>query len=191
MTKTIHLFVGLTVALASLLTAGSAYALNDHSWVSSGGGGTACTRTSPCSNFSTAELVTNAGGVISVIDASDDSIITITKTLTVRAEGVDGGMTSTPFGGPWITITAGATDVITLEGLHLYGGGIQFNAGGHLHVVRGLISNNNFGQAGISFQPNSASKLSVTDTVINNTGSGTGGGIVVKPQSGGYGPSQS
>ena len=41
------------------------------------------------------------------------------------------------------------------------------------------------GNAGIRFPPNSASKLSVTDTVISNIGSGTGGGIVINPQSGG------
>jgi hypothetical protein len=38
---------------------------------------------------------------------------------------------------------------------------------------------------GIRFAPNSVSKLSVTDTVISNMGSGTGGGIVMNPQSGG------
>jgi hypothetical protein len=41
------------------------------------------------------------------------------------------------------------------------------------------------GDAGIKFSPSSASKLSVTGTVMNNMGFGTGGGIVVNPQSGG------
>ena len=112
--------------------------------------------------------------------------ITITKSLTIRAEGVDGGATY-PAIGLWIIVQAGATDVVTLEGLHLNGvGGVEFNSGGHLHVVRCVITNGNLsGNAGIRFQPNSASKLSVTDTVISNMGSGTGGGIVVNPQSGG------
>ena len=54
----------------------------------------------------------------------------------------------------WITVQAGATDVVTLEGLHLNGvGGIQFISGGHLHVVRCVITNSNFsGNAGISFR---------------------------------------
>ena len=73
MTKTRHLFVGLTVALASWLTASSAYALNDHSWVSSTGSGTACTRAAPCANFFVAQAATNAGGVISVLDPGDYS----------------------------------------------------------------------------------------------------------------------
>src|SRR5229473_6857150 len=38
---------------------------------------------------------------------------------------------------------------------------------------------------GIRFAPNSASKPSVTDKVISNMGSGTGGGIVINPASGG------
>jgi hypothetical protein len=186
MTKTRHLFVSLAFALATWLTAGSAYAQLPHTWVSSAGIGTACTRTAPCALFSTAQANTAAGGVISALDPGDYSGIIITKSLTIRAEGVDGGATSIPAAGPWIIIQAGATDVVTLEGLELNGGGIRFNSGGQLHVVRCVISNENLsGEAGISFRPNSASKLSVTDTLISNEGSGTGGGIVINPASGG------
>jgi hypothetical protein len=189
MTKTRHLFAGVTVALASWLTAGSAHALNDHSWVSSTGGGTACTRAAPCADFGTAIGATNAGGVISVLDSGDYGPPLITKSLTIRAEGVDGGQTVKPSnsGGFFIQISAGAGDVVTLEGLHFNGAtGIFFASGGHLHVVRSVITNQNFsGGIGISFAPTSASKLSVTDTVITNMGSGTGGGIVIRPNSGG------
>jgi hypothetical protein len=188
MTTIKTLFVGLAVALASWLTAGSAYALNDHSWVSSGGSGTACTRAQPCAMFVTAQSATNAGGVISVLDGFDDPTgFIITKSLTVRAEGVDGGATLAPTGGLIISVQAGPSDVVTLEGLHLNGAGaINLASGGHLHVVRCVLTNGNVStNVGIRFVPNSASKLSVTDTVINNYGSGTGGGIVVKPQSGG------
>jgi hypothetical protein len=187
MTKTKNLFACLAFALASWLTAGSAYALNNHSWVSSTGSGTACTRTAPCGDFSTAQDATAAGGVISVLDQFDELfILLITKSITIRAEGVDGGATFTPFSSAWISVNAGPTDVITLEGLQLNGGGIEFFAGGRLHVVRCGITNGNVaGNAGIAFRPNSASKLTVTDTVISNFGSGTGGGIVINPKSGG------
>jgi hypothetical protein len=187
MTKIRHLFA-LTVALASWLSAGSAFAQIPHTWVSSTGSGTACTRAAPCGTFIAAQNATDAGGVISVLDPFDDLLgLAITKSLTVRAEGVDGGETFMPAGGLWIAVDANATDVVTLEGLHLNGrGGIIFNSGGQLHVVRCVITNDNLSsQAGIRFQPNSASKLSVTDTVISNMGSGTGGGIVINPQSGG------
>jgi hypothetical protein len=198
MTKTGRLFVCLTFALASWLTAGSAYALNDHSWVSSTGSGTTCTRPAPCVDFNAAQSATNPGGVISVIDPGDYAPfggITITKSLTLRAAGVDGGGTESFPGGAYITVAAGASDVVTLEGLHLNGAGILFTSGAHLHIVRCVITNDNsfstFLRSGIFFSPTSLSKLSVTDTVISNNGSstnnssGTGGGIVIKPESGG------
>jgi hypothetical protein len=188
MTKTRHPFVGLAVALASCLAASSANAQNSHSWVSqSTGTGLACTRAAPCQFFADAQTATATGGVISILDPGDNFSIDITKSLTIRAEGVDGGSTFTPSSGFWIAVRAGASDVVTLEGLHLNGiGGIEFLSGGHLHVVRCVITNGSVsGDAGIRFQPNSASKLSVTDTIISNVGSGTGGGIVINPQSGG------
>jgi hypothetical protein len=187
MTKITKLFAGLTVALASLLTAGSAYAQNNHSWVSSTGSGAACTRAAPCANFATAHVATNAGGVISVLDPGEYGVVVITKSVTIRAEGVEGGETSTPSAGIWIDVQAGTSDVVTLEGLHIDGfGAIRFSSGGHLHVVRCVITNGSVpSDAGIRFNPISASKLSVTETVISNMGSGTGGGIVINPQSGG------
>ena len=187
MSKLAFSLVRAGAVLAFALTIGSARAATiDHSWVSSTGSGTACTRTAPCGDFVTAQTATSAGGVISVLDPGDYSSILITKSLTIRAESVDGGMALTPSPGYWITVQAGASDVVTLEGLHLNAGGIGFTAGGQLHVVRCVVTNGNgSGQAGISFQPSGASKLSVTDTVISNMGSGTGGGIVINPQAGG------
>ena len=172
--------------IAFVLTAGSAYAQQDHTWVSSTGSGTACTRVAPCADFATAQTATNAAGVISVLDPGDYGNVIITKSLTIRAEGVDGGRDVRRNCWIWFAVQAAANDVVTLEGLQLAGGGIRFISGGHLHVVGCVITNNDAsGQAGILFQPNSASKLSVTDTVISNMGSGTGGGIVINPQAGG------
>jgi hypothetical protein len=133
-----------------------------------------------------AQYVTNEGGVISVLDPGDYGGLIITKPLTIRAEGVDGGSILVPTSAIFIGVSAGPTDVVTLEGLHFNGGFIRLDSGGHLHVVRCDITNQKVsGNAGIRFQPNGASKLSVTDTVISNMGAGTGGGIVINPQSGG------
>ena len=99
---------------------------------------------------------------------------------------MDNGSSNLPTPGAWVTVAAGAGDVVTLDGLHLAGGGITFNAGGHLHVVNCVITKQNISnEAGIRFAPNSAGKLTVTDTVIINVGSSTGGGIVIKPASSG------
>jgi hypothetical protein len=184
-TKTRHRFAGLIVALASCVIAGPALALNDHSWVSSTGTGTACTRAAPCASMATAHDVTNASGVISILDPGGSDVygFTIKKSLTIRAEGIDGGATAIATGGVWIVVEAGPSDQVVLEGLHLSGGGIRYVSGGQLHVVKCVITNGNVpGTAGIRFQPSSAGRLSVTDTVITNFGSGTGGGILVNPQ---------
>jgi len=188
MTKTGHLLVGLIVAPASCVIAGSALAQNAHSWVSSTGTGTTCTRSVPCASLDTAHDATSAGGVISILDPGGGDMYTLAvkKSLTIRAEGIDGGETAIATGGNWILVEAGPSDQVVLEGLHLNGGGIRYVSGGHLHIVRCVITSGNVpGSAGIRFQPSSTGRLSVTDTVITNYGSGTGGGILVNPQSGG------
>jgi hypothetical protein len=185
------LFAGISLALAGLLTAGSAHAQSAqiaHTWVSSTGGGTACTRAAPCANFRDAYAATAPGGVISVLDSGDYGGLTITKSLTVRAEGIDGGTTAiVNSSGNLIGVAAAATDSVTLEGLRFNGaGGVTFRTGGQLHVVGCVITNANFaGDAGILFAPSGVGKLTVTDTVITNMGNGTGGGIVINPKPGG------
>jgi hypothetical protein len=132
MTRIKTLFAGVSLALALLLASGSAYALDDHTWVSSTGGGAACTRTAPCRYFTDAVAATAAGGVISVVDSGDFGSVTITKSLTIRAEGADGGATLTNAFGPFIAIDAAATDAVTLEGLIGNGTGLSFSGGGAL-----------------------------------------------------------
>jgi hypothetical protein len=189
MTRIGTLLAGLPLALASLLFVNSAYAQNAHSWVSSTGSGTFCTRAAPCATFKIAMTATNAGGVISVLDsgaADNAEQITITKSLIIRAEAADSGLTTSASAGALVTIAAGPNDVVALEGLRLSGGGIYLNSAGHLHVTGCVITNEDVaGEAGIRFHPNSPAKLSVTDTAIYNVGSGTGGGIVINPASGG------
>ena len=82
--------------LAFVFTAGSAYAQSDHTWVSSTGGGTACTRASPCADFPTAYAATNAGGVMSVVDSGDFGIATI----TIKNRSLSGPRALTPIGPP-------------------------------------------------------------------------------------------
>jgi hypothetical protein len=185
MTRTRTLLAGTAVALASWLAANPAYAL-PHTWVSNAGSGTACTHALPCATFAAAQNATDAGGVISVLNSGDFGGIVISKSLTIRAEGADGGSSSVAESGDVISVEAGANDVVTLEGLHIGGLSVELESAGQFHVVRCVITNGNVaGNAGIRFSPKTPSKLSVTDTVITNMGSGTGGGIVVKPLPGG------
>jgi hypothetical protein len=93
------LLAGLSAALVSSATliSSAAAVIQDteivHTWVSRTGVGTACTFAEPCASFATAQKVTLPGGVISVLDAGDYGSITVTKSITIRAEGVDGGAT--------------------------------------------------------------------------------------------------
>jgi hypothetical protein len=187
MTRIRTVFAGVSLALVSLLTAGSADAQIAHTWVSSTGDGTACTRAAPCASFDAAHTATAPGGVISVLDSGDYGSLAISKSLTVRAEGIDGGNSGPTGLGSSILITAAATDSVTLEGLRFNGAnGILFVAGGQLHVVGCVITNGHAdSNAGIKFAPGGVSKLTVTDTVISNMGNGRGGGIVINPQAGG------
>jgi hypothetical protein len=175
------------VLFVAWLTANTAFADNDQSWLSSTGTGIACTRVAPCSSFIVAHAATVPNGVISVVDSGDYGTVTITKSLTIRADGVDAGSSTGFVIGARIVVQAGASDVVTLEGLHLNAAsGVDFRSGGQLHVVRSFIGNGgSTGIVGIKFEPNSPGKLSVTDSVIANMGSGTGGGIVVSPRPGG------
>lgn len=157
-------------------------------YVSGTGTATAtCSRSAPCFDFAIAMTATSPGGVLTVLDSSNYSGFTITKSVTIRSEGISGAVIfTTASTGPNISVAAGASDVVTLEGLASTGGGIEFQSGAHLHVVRCVIESQPVAnQAGIRFKPNSAARLSVTDTVVSNFGSGTGGGIIINPQSGG------
>jgi hypothetical protein len=187
MTNIKNLFAGLMFSVASTLTAGAARAEIDHSWVSSAGGGIDCTRAAPCKTFQDAYNITRAGGVISVLDSGDFGAIEIHKSVTLRSEGTDGGYSVADAIGSFVNINAGATDVITLEGLRFSGvAGVFLLSGGQLNIERCSFKNSNTaGDAGISFRPAGPAKLNVTDSIIANMGSGTGGGIVVNPRSGG------
>ena len=188
-TSTLPLAIASAV-IAIITTAAPARAQNFHSWVSAAGSGFACTRAAPCNNFTVAHEATGAGGVISVLDSGDFFGLAVTKSITIRAEGVEGGSVIITGGDfSWITVSAGGSDVVQLEGLHFAGGGIRIDTGGQLHVRNCVIRNNpavGLNTSGILFRPNGPGKLVVTDTAVINNGSGaTGAGILIQPQAGG------
>jgi len=177
--------------LAFVLTIGSAHAQSDHTWVSAGGGGSTCTRTTPCANFTAAYTATNAGGVISVLNSGDYGTATIGKSITIRAESLDAGQIFVGTGGTaWIGVNIAATDTVAIEGLHFGGGGgIILTSGGSLYIRDCVIRNNNGNSApfpgyGIRIQPNGGARVVISDTVVANNGFNNGGaGIWVVPQS--------
>jgi hypothetical protein len=165
-----------------------AYAQSTRTWVSGvGDDANPCSRTAPCKTFSGAILKTAAFGEINVLDPGGFGALNITKSITVSAEGVEGGVLVSGTNG--ITVFAGPNDVVILRGLDIVGlgtglAGIQFNTGGALHVEKCRIYGFQSGSSGfgINFTPNSAAELFVSDTIITENGQGTaGGGIVIKP----------
>jgi hypothetical protein len=179
--------------LVPLLHAGPAQALNNKSWVSSTGSGSTCTRALPCANFQVAHDQTNAGGEIGVVDSGEYGLLVINRAISIVAEGVDATIVSSGAGSAAITFSGSMipTDVVNLQGLIIDGlgtggFGISWPFGPALVVKNCVIRNfKASGGAGISVLINAAGRLTVTDTLLVNNGTGlTGGGISIKPQSG-------
>jgi hypothetical protein len=88
-----------------------------------------------------------------------------------------------------INMPAGSS--VSIEGLVLDGNGVAgtsvtFSGQGSLRLHHVRIGNApGSGTAGLLFAPSGAAKLEVSDSVFYSNGTGTGGGIVINPASGG------
>lgn len=158
-------------------------------WVSGvGDDANPCSRTAPCKTFAGAISKTATGGEINVLDPGAFGAVTITKSITISSAGLEAGVLAT-LGSNGIIINAPASAVVVLRGLDIEGAGsgnngIRFIAGGVLHVENCTI--NNFTGRGILFEPNTTAELVVRNTEIRNSVGATGGGIFVKPVTGGF-----
>jgi hypothetical protein len=158
-------------------------------WVSGvGDDANPCSRTAPCKTFAGAISKTAAKGEINVLDPGGFGGVTITKAITISAEGVEAGVLVS--GTNAIIINAGAADDIVLRGLDIEGlstglNGINFLAGRSLHVENCTI--NDFSQAGINVAPTTGNvRVFVTDSIIRNNnpvGGSSFGGIFIHPTS--------
>ncbi len=164
----------------------SALAQATRTWVSGVGDDVnPCSRTAPCKTFAGAISKTAAAGVINTLDSGGFGAVTITKAITIEANGVIGGVLAAGVNG--VTVNAGPSDVVTLRGLTIDGvgtgiNGVRFVAGGALRIEGCVI--NNFRDFGVDFRPSAASRLFIANSTISgngNLGLGTGGGIFVAP----------
>jgi len=174
------------LAVTAIFIALPASAQATRTWVSGvGDDANPCSRTAPCKTFPGAISKTAAGGEINVLDPGGFGAVTITKSISIIAEGVEAGVLVS--GTNAIIVNVLATDRVILKGLDIEGlgtglNGIRFIGGGSLHVEDCSI--NNFVQKGIDFEPAAAgaSSLFVSNTVIrNNANAANGGGIFIKP----------
>ena len=186
MLKTTPLFAGLTVALASWLST-PASAAPSVAYLSRAGSGIACTLTAPCASMATALVIAGVAGEVVCLDKSDYQSAVINQSVTISCGD---GLWEAPDHGVAINTPAGSS--VFIEGLVEDGNGtpataFTFQGSGTL-TLRHVRIGNNIGanSDALLFQPSGAGKLQVTDSVFyTNGGSGSGGGIVIKPKPGG------
>lgn len=161
------------------LHASDAAAQASRTWVSGVGDDVnPCSRTAPCKTFAGAISKTAAGGEISVLDPGGFGSVTITKSISIVADGDLGSILAAGTNG--IVINAGATDVVTLSGLEINGIGENPSGGQSgirvLGAERVVIRNcfiHDFKVAGVSIQPSTAAAwVHIDRTTISNATTG-------------------
>jgi hypothetical protein len=159
-------------ALLSILFASSALAQRTFVSAQSGSDSNPCSVTSPCRTLAAAIAAVAAGGEVVVLDSGGYGPFTIAKAVTVESpNGIYAGVSATS--GDGIDVSAGASDIVVLRGLTLYGFsgaryGIFFVSGGALHIESCIVDG--FPSQGI--YQNSDGSLYVTDTTVRNGGIG-------------------
>jgi hypothetical protein len=168
MTLCARVVLVLIFGVSALVATGSAQAQASRTWVSGvGDDANPCSRTAPCKTFAGAISKTAASGVISVLDPGGYGAVTITKSITIEADGDLAGVLAAGTNG--IIVNAGVNDTVVLRGIALNGfgtgiNGVRFLAGGSLTLERCVIER--FTQHGVDFGPSGVSTLSLRDTLI-------------------------
>ena len=173
-----------TILLPVLCTV-PAHAQATRTWVSGiGDDANPCSRTAPCLTFAGAISKTAAGGEIDALDSGGFGTLTIAKSITIDGGGgVASVMASS--GATGITVSAGATDIVTIRNVQVQGdlgngsssgtaglNGIQFNSGAMLNIDNCKIDG--FASDGIFADTSANAILNVTNTIITNVGFGIG-----------------
>ena len=182
------------IVMAPLLLVAPAQAQATRTWVSGVGDDVnPCSRTAPCKTFAGAISKTAVGGEINCLDPGGFGAVTITKSITIKCEGVIGGILASLING---IIINSATARVVLEGLDIDGAGTGVTGvrvvaaskvdvirttirgmttgitmegtSAHLFVNNSFIMNNATGGVNVAGASNIAS---ITDTSILNNGS--------------------
>ena len=162
-----------------------AHAQATRTWVSGvGSDSNPCSRTSPCQTFAGAISKTAAGGEIDALDPGGFGSVTITKSTTIDGGGGVASVMSS-LGETGITVSAGATDIVTIRNVQFQGllgngsssgtagnVGILFNSGAMLVVDNCKIDG--FSSSGIYANTSANAILNVTNTIITNSTYGIG-----------------
>jgi hypothetical protein len=176
--------------VCALVLAGQVHAQATRTWVSGvGDDANPCSRTAPCRTFAGAISKTATGGVINTLDPGGFGAVTITKAITIAAEGSgEAGVLVSGTNG--IIVNAPTGSMVNLRGLQIEGLGTGLSGvlvlGGDVHIENCTIRNfrGNPG-VGINSQANVASRVFVANstivgnlTGIQNTATATSGIVV-------------
>jgi len=189
--RQLSLSIGILAIACGLLANAAPARAAAQTWVSGTGTDTGnCPITAPCRTFQFAHNKTNAGGAINVLSAGQFGPLTIAKSISIVADGVEAAILAAGGTGAAIKVQVGFGDSVSLRGLtiDLRGTaniGVSFLSGGALHVHNSVIRGTT---DGISFVPASGNgELYVANSVIANSStrgirvepSGSGGAKVV------------
>lgn len=154
-------------------------------WVSGvGDDANPCSRTAPCKTFAGAISKTAAGGEINALDPGGFGAVTITKSITILADGAVGGVLASGVNGVLVNVAAG--DKVVLKGLDIEGigaglNGVRMIGGGSLVIADSIIRGFRAGTGyGVDVQATDGARVTITQSqILNNIG-----GVNVKPASG-------
>ncbi len=132
------------------------------------------TRNAPKRNFQAAHNAAAAGGQIVVLDTAGYGTLTITKSIAVTVPPGVSAFVTTTAGVDGITISAGASDVVSLSGLIVESvanaaAAIRVNTAGSLSIENCLIRTF---QQGLITQNTTALQLYVHDTITRGCSTG-------------------
>jgi len=170
-------FVLLATALGCSAFAMPAQAQRARVFVASyGSDSNPCTFGSPCRTFQAAVNAVAAGGEVTAIDSAGFEPVNINKAVTITSPaGIEAGVAAAS-GGAAITVAAGSSDVVSLHGLTLEGGGTGGNYGvyltsaGKLDIVDCIIRD--YAVGGIEILASNLTDISVTDSYISHNVAG-------------------
>jgi Right handed beta helix region len=136
-----------------------------------GSDGNDCSQATPCGTFSTAIANTNANGEVNAVDTGNYTSFTVSKGLTVQANGGVAAVTPFTVG---VTVNAGANDIVILSGLEINAlanngtVGIRIVSAKEVHIIGCHIFGGS--QAGIRDERTAAgSVLVVRDTNVHDS----------------------
>lgn len=154
------------------LFASTGFAQATRTWVSGvGDDANPCSRTAPCKTFAGAISKTAAGGVINVLDPGGFGGVTITKSITIEADGDVAGILVSGTNG--VVINAGAADNVVLRNLKFDGIGSGLTGVRVLNAGTVLIDScriDDFVDFSVDISTPSATKVVIRNSVLRRAG---------------------